>query len=184
MNRDLPEARENELVRSHEPKHSEPHRGHGGTSFEGTDAKAGLVIWSLAMIGGTLVIVFAMTIGIQRYLASSNPPGALPSPLAPDRLFAPAPQLQPHPWEELPDFRAHEDQILSGYGKDADGRVHIPINQAMDAVVARLKVQPDATTGITTPGGEGRDFAGSVNAMPGPYRRPQIQGEIRKNAQK
>lgn len=184
MNKDLPDARANELVHFHGEKVSEPHLGHGGTSFEGTDAKAGLVIWSLAIIGGTLVIVFAMTIGIQRYLAASNPPGELPSPLAPERVIPPAPQIQVRPWEDLPDMRAQENQILNGYGKDPDGRVHIPINQAMDAVVTRLKVQPDASPGIRTPGGEGRDFAGSINSMPAPYRKPQIQGEIRKNAQK
>ncbi len=184
MNRESPDMKGNELVHFHGPKATEPHSGHGGTSYEGTDAKAGLVIWSLAIIGGTLIIVFAITIGVQKFLVSSNPPGELPSPLAPSRVLAPAPQLQVHPWEELPDVRAQEDQILNSYGKDPDGRVHIPINRAMDSVVARLKVQPDAPQGITTPGGEGRDFAGSLNAMPAPYQRPQIRGEIRKNVQK
>jgi hypothetical protein len=165
-----------------EPKSSEPHYGHAGTSFEGNDAKASLVIWSLAIIGGMLVFVFALTVGIQKYLEKANPVGELPSPLAPARVLPPAPQLQVHPWEELPDVRADEDRVLSSFGKDPDGRVHVPIDRAMDAVVAHLKVQPDAGQGITTPGGEGRDFAGSVNAMPQPYQRPQIQGEIRKNA--
>lgn len=167
-----------------EPKHSEPHGGHEGTSYEGTDAAASMVIWSLAIIGGTLVIVFAITIGIQRMLADKNPPGELPSPLAPARVIPEGPLLQVHPWEELPELRAREDETLNSYGKDPDGRVHIPINQAMDAVVSRLNVGPGATEGITTPGGEGREFAGSVNAMPPAYRRPQIQGEIRKHVQK
>ena len=185
MSRDVPETKDTGLDYRHGvPLQTEPHRGHEGTSFEGTDAKAGLVIWSLAIIGGTLVIVFAMTVFIQRFLDNANPRGELPSPLAPERVLPPAPQLQSRPWEELPEMRAQEDQILNGYGKDPEGRVHIPISRAMEAVVPRLKVQPDASAGITTPGGEGRDFAGSVNAMPAPYRRPQIQGEIRKNAQK
>ena len=163
-------------------KHSEPHEGHGGTRFEGVDASAGLVIGSLAVIGGTLVIVFALTVGIQRMLERRNPTGQLPSPLAPARVVPPAPQIQVHPWEDLPDMRAHEDQVLNGFGKDADGRTHIPIERAMDAVVSHLTIRPDASEGITTPGGEGREFSGSVNAMPPPYQRPQIQGEIRKNA--
>jgi len=166
------------------PVHSEPHAGHGGTSFEGTDASAGMVIGSLATIGGTLVIVFVLVIGVQKLLERDNPPGSLPSPLAPTRVVPPNPVLQVHPWEELPDVRAHEDQILNSYGKDADGHVHIPITQAMDAVVPRLNIGPGAPQGITTPGGEGREFSGSVNAMPPAYQRPQIQGEIRKNAQK
>lgn len=177
--------KDNRLVSPHgEPKHTEPHSGHEGTSFEGTDAAARMVIWSLAIIGGTLVIVFAMTIGIQKLLTDKNPPGQLPSPLAPARVIPPNPLLQVHPWEELPDLRAHEDQVLNSYGKDPDGHVHIPINLAMDAVVSRLNVAPGASEGITTPGGGGRQFAGSINAMPPAYRRPQIQGEIRKHAQK
>lgn len=167
-----------------EPKHSEPHTGHEGTSFEGTDAPASTVIWSLAIIGGTLVIIFAITIGVQKLLVDENPPGQLPSPLAPARVIPQGPLLQVQPWQELPDLRAHEEQVLNSYSKDADGQVHIPINQAMDAVVSRLNVAPGAGQGITTPGGEGREFAGSINAMPPAYRRPQIRGEIRKHAQR
>jgi hypothetical protein len=176
-------AKADELVRSHEPVHSEPHAGHEGTSFEGTDASAGVVIGSLAVIGGTLLVVFLMTVGIQKFLQEKNPPGELPSPLAPARVVPPSPQLQVHPWEELPDIRTHEEEVLNSSGKDPDGREHVPISQAMDAVVSKLNIHPGAPQGITTPGGEGRDFAGSVNAMPAPYRRPQIQGEIQKHAQ-
>ena len=183
MNREIPEAKSNELVHSHAPKHSEPHTGHEGTSFEGTDASAGIVIWSLAIIGGTLIIVFLLVIGVQKYLQDKNPPGQRPTALGPERVIPPNPQLQVHPWEELPDLRAREDQVLNSYGKDPDGRVHIPINQAMDAVVSRLNIHAGAGQGLTTPGGEGREFAGSVNDMPPPYRRPQIQGEIQKHAQ-
>ncbi len=127
MNRELPEAKSNELVHSHAPKRTQPHEGHGGTRYEGIDASAGMVIWSLAIIGGTLVFVFAITIWIQRSLQVNNPPGQLPSPLAPARIVPPNPVLQVHPWEELPGVRAHEDQVLNSYGKDADGHVHIPI---------------------------------------------------------
>lgn len=184
MNRDLPEAKAKEPVDPHGPKNTEPHGGHGGTSYEGVDAKAGLVIWSLATIWGTLLIVFLLVVGIQKVLQDRNPPGQLPSPLAPYRVTPPNPVLQVHPWEELPEVRAHENEVLNSYGKDADGHVHVPINLAIDAVVSRLNVAPGAPQGITTPGGGGREFSGSVNAMPAPYRRPQIQGEIHKNVQK
>lgn len=163
--------------------HSEPVLGHHGTNFEATDATAGIVIWSLSIIMGILVVVFAITIALQKDLEKDNPAGKLDSPLAADRVIPPNPKLQVHPWEELPDLRAHEDHILNGYGKDADGRVHIPIEKAMDAVVSQLTIHPGAPQGITTPGGEGRDFARSVNDMPAPYQRPQIQGEIQKHAQ-
>jgi hypothetical protein len=166
-----------------EPIESEPHTGHGGTSFEAVDASIKIVIWSLAIIAGTLVIVFAITIGLQKYLQVTTPLGQLPSPLAPGRVTPPGPQLQVHPWETLPDVRAHDDAVLNGSAADADGRVHIPIDRAMDLVVSRLNISPDAPPGITTPGGQGRDFSRSINAMPPAYRKPQIQGEIRKRAQ-
>jgi len=168
---------------SHEPVETEPHVGHGGTSFEAVDASIKMVIYSLAIIAGTLLIVFAITIGLQKHLQNTTPLGEPPSPLGPARVVPPGPQLQVHPWETLPDVRAHEDQVLNGSAKDAEGHVHIPIDRAMDAVLSRLNISPDAPPGITTPGGEGRDFAGSVNAMPPGYRKPQIQGEIRKHAQ-
>jgi len=183
MNERTREEKANERNASQKVKRSEPHEGHEGTKFEGIDASAGMVIWSLAIIGLTLIVVFALTIGIQRWLKADTPVGQLPSPLAPARVVPPNPQLQVHPWEELPDMRAHESEVLNGSGKDADGHAHIPILQAMDAVVPRLNIGPNAPAGITTPGGEGRDFSGSVNAMPAPYSRPRIQGEIRKHAQ-
>ncbi|MGA8027055.1 MAG: hypothetical protein WB992_07905 [Bryobacteraceae bacterium] len=169
---------------THPPPRTEPHVGHGGTKFEGVDASLKLVGWSLATIAGTLVIVFAVTIGLQRYLNDTTPLGPPPSPLAPNRVVPPSPQLWVHPWEELPDVRADEDRILNGSGKSADGHAYIPIARAMDAVVSRLNIRPTAPQGITTPGGEGRDFSQSLNAMPPAYRGPQIQGEIRKSAQK
>lgn len=166
------------------PVHTEPHVGHGGTKFEGADASVKLVLFSLAIIAGTLIIVFALTVGLQKRLYNEHPVGELASPLAPYRIVPPSPQLWVHPWEELPDVRMHEDQILNGYGKDAAGHIHIPIKQAMDAVVTQLPIGPNAAVGIDMPGGQGRDFSTSVNAMPAPYQRPQIQGEIHKRAQK
>lgn len=182
-------TKSNELVtnRHHGPR-SEPVEGHGGTKYEQIDATPGLIIYSLSIIAGTLVVVFAFTVAIQKYLEQRNPVGPPPSPLAPARIVPPAPQLQVQPWEELPDRLAHENAVLNGTEKDADGRMHMPINQAMDAVVSKLTIEPGAPEGITTPGGEGRAFSGSLRSMPSPYQTPhgetpQIRGEIHKNAQ-
>ena len=165
-----------------EPKHSEPVLGHHGTNFENVDAKPGMVLWSLGAIGATLVIVFAFTIFMQATLKKDHPLGELPSPISPARVLAPAPQLQVRPWEELPDVRAHENEVLNSSGTDKDGHVHIPINQAMDTVVPRLTIASGAPRGIRTPGGEGRNFSGHLSDMPEPYHPTVIQGEIQKNA--
>jgi hypothetical protein len=176
-------TKSNELVHSEGIKHSEPVLGHDGTNYENVDARAGLVIGSLAIIGLTLVVVFAMTVGIQKYIDRTNPKGELPSPLAPARVIPPAPQLQVQPWEDLPQMHAEEDQVLNLSGKDAAGHFHIPITDAIGAVVSRVKIEPNAPVGLTTPGGGGRTFGGSLANMPPEYRTPGIKGEIQKHAQ-
>ncbi len=183
MSHDASPQKPNELVHSERPKHTEPVLGHAGTNYENVDAKAGLVIGSLTVIGLTLVFVFALTIGIQKYIQARNPTGEAPSPLAPARIVPPAPQLQVEPWEDLPQMRAHEDQVLNMSGKDAEGHYHVPINDAMSAVVPQLKIEPNAPLGLTTPGGGGRGFAKSLADMPPQYQQPAIQGEIQKHAQ-
>jgi hypothetical protein len=130
-----------------------------------------------------LVLVGALTIGVQKYLLVSNPVGNVPSPLAPARVLPPEPHLQVRPWEALPELRAREDKILNSTGKDENGHFHIPIGQAMDAVLKQLPIRPDSPQGITTSGGGGREFSGSLDAMPEAYRGPRIKGEIHRHAQ-
>ncbi|MFL6415475.1 MAG: hypothetical protein ACJ74Y_07380 [Bryobacteraceae bacterium] len=184
QNRDL-DANQNSLVSSRGPVESHPHTGHGGTAYEEVDARAGLVLGSLAVIGGTLVFVFALTLVIHSLLIKMNPQGSLPSPMAAERVIPPKPTLEVHPWDILPDLRAHEDQVLESTGKDVLGRTHIPIDRAMDAEVSRLNLAPGAPVGIRTPGGDASDSSGGTSSKPvgiGAQPRPQIQGEIRKNA--
>jgi len=167
------------------PGSGHPHDAHaatGATRFEPNDARASMVIWSLAIIAAMLVGVFALTVGIQKYLYEKNPVGDLPSPLAPARILPPSPQIEVQPWEYLPQLRAREDQMLDSYGKDANGHLRIPINRAMEAVMPNLKIRPGAPVGITTPGGEGRYSAGVENANRVPYRI-EIKGGVQKNAQ-
>jgi hypothetical protein len=182
QNRDLDEL-QNRAVSSRGPVTSHPHAGHEGTAYEEVDARPGIVIGSLVVIGGTLVFVFALTLVIHSLLVKMNPQGSLPSPIAPERVIPPKPTLEVHPWDLLPDLRAHEDEVLNGFGKDAQGRTHIPIDRAMDAEVSRLTIAPGAPAGIRTPGGDGNDSSGGSTSKPvGTQRPPQIQGEIRKNA--
>jgi hypothetical protein len=161
---------------------SEPIVGHGGTSYEGLDVHASVVVWSLAIIAGLALGAFILMLGVQKYMEKTHPPGELASPLAPDRVLPPAPQLQVHPWEDLPEMRAAEITALDTTGRDKAGRMHIPISNAMTEVLSRLKIDPNAPRGITTPGGQGLEYSRSMTEIPG-ASRPQIQGEIRKNAQ-
>ena len=161
---------------------SEPIVGHGGTSYEGLDVHASVVIWSLAIIAALALGAFGLMIGVQKYMEAAHPPGELASPLSPDRVIPAAPQLQVHPWEEYPDMRADQQKELETTGRDKAGRMHIPIENAMTEVLSRLKIDPNAPRGLTTPGGQGLEYSRSVTELPG-VSRPQIQGEVRKNAQ-
>lgn len=175
------------FIQHHGPVESHPHTGaHSDTSFEGSDASVKMVLGSLGIIALTLVITAIITLPIENILKEANPTGNLPSPIAPARVLAPTPRLQVHPWNTFPELRAHEDSVLFSTGTDAGGHTRIPIAQAIDTVASQLKIRPASPEGLTVPGGQGRDFAGSVNRMPASYLTPipqqpaMIQGEIRK----
>jgi hypothetical protein len=167
---------------SHSVPQSTPVRGHEGTSYEANDAKPGLIIWSLGIIAALAALGFILMVGAQKYLQDTHPRGQLASPLAPYRLYPSAPQLQVHPWEDLPEMHADEAKILEFSGRDKAGRMHIPIEAAMTEILPRLKVDPNAPKGLTTPGGQGIEYSHELNETRG-NERPMIQGEIRKNAQ-
>ena len=167
-----------------EPIEHETHASHG-VRFEDRDAPPKLIIWGLAGVGAILVGSLLLTLVIQANYEKVTPKGQPLSPLAPARIVPPNPQLEVHPWDTYPQLRAHEDEILNGYGRDAAGHIHIPIEKAMDQIVARLPVRPASPTGLTTPGGEGRDSSHGLDAIPRGYQPvPQIQGEIQKHAEK
>jgi hypothetical protein len=161
--------------------------GTEGTAFEATDAPAKVVIYSLGIVGALAAFGFALMFGYDKYLESTHPQGSLPSPLAPARILAPSPQIERLPWLDLPVLRAHEQEVLNQSGKDAEGRIHIPIGQAIDAMAAKLDNKPGAPVGLTTSGGQDMVFSHGLADMPPAYQQAQskavIQGEIHKNAQ-
>jgi hypothetical protein len=166
------------------PPHAVSPHGHavtGVTRFEGSDARASIVIWTLGIIAATLVGAFALTIGIQKYLDKINPVGEPTSPLAPYRVLPPDPQIEVHPWEDIIELRAHDKEILDGIGKDASGQPYVPIDRAMEEVLPTLKIRPGAPSGAMTQGGEGRtSHGGDVNREP---YRIEIKGGAQPNAQ-
>ncbi len=156
---------------------------HSEVSFEHTDTNVRMVVISLAIIGTMLLGTLTVTIFIQNYLRTTNPRGDLPSPLSPARVIPPGPLLDVNPAATYPLLRAQEDQILDNYGTDGQGHLRMPIGRAMDAVIPRLQVRPNAPPGITTPGGLDRRFAGSLDEMPNTQHGIAIEGEIQKHAQ-
>ena len=170
---------------SHNEPVSIPVHGHDGIAYEANDVKAPIVIWSLIIIAALALAGFILMLGVQKYLQAEHPIGESPSALAPDRIIPDAPQVQVHPWEDLPEMRAAEIKTLEATGKDQAGRMHIPIEAAMTEVITRLKIDPNAPKGLTTPGGQGREYSHPLVATHGNERpeAPLIQGEVNKNAQ-
>ena len=67
----------------------------------------------------------------------------------------PSPRLQPDPVADLNKFRAHNEQVLNSYGwvDQKSGTVHIPIEKAMDMVVAQgLPTRQSGTQAKAAPG--------------------------------
>jgi hypothetical protein len=166
----------------HSEVSSTPVHGHDGIAYEANDVKAPIVVWSLLIIAALAVAGFVLMLGVQKYLEANHPIGASPSALAPDRVIPDAPQVQVHPWEDLPEMRANEIKALETTGRDQAGRMHIPIEAAMTDILSHLKIDPNAPKGLTTPGGQGREYSHSLSETHG-NERPMIQGEVRKNAQ-
>ena len=133
-------------------------------------------------MAGLAAAGFLLMLGVQRYFQDNHPIGASQSALAPDRVIPPSPQVQVHPWEDLPEMHETEQKGLAASGRDQAGRMHVPIDDAIADVVSRLKVDPNAPRGLYTPGGQGREFSHPLAQTQG-NERPMIQGEIHKNVQ-
>lgn len=169
---------------NHHPVQSTPIHGHDGIAYEANDVKAPIVVWSLIIIGLLGASGFGLMLGVQKYFETTHPAGELASPLTPERVIPSAPQVQVHPWEDLPEMRASEVKTLEFSGRDQAGRMHIPIEKAMSEIVPRLKVDPSAPKGLVTPGGQGREYSHALSEIGVTNRpAPMIEGEIRKNAQ-
>ena len=168
----------------------EPEHPTKRTGVEESDANIRLAISSLALIVLSLLFIGAITIGVQKFLEKTTPVGNAANALAPGRVVPPDPKIEVHPWNTVPELRKHEDEILNGYGADLGGHMHIPIDRAMDLVVSRLPIRPNAVAGLTTPGGLGREFSRGLADLPPEYKvnqgqgPTQIRGEVNKNVQK
>lgn len=144
---------------SNVPKGDTPVPGHG--DYERRDIGVGGVLYFLAGLAAALVIVYFIVQGVFRFLdhrVQTEQPAISPlvksephdtRRLAPgykDEEYHrylkdqfPAPQLEVNERTELNEVRLGEENTLSTYGwvdKDA-GKVHIPIDRAMDLLVER-----------------------------------------------
>jgi hypothetical protein len=105
-----------------------------------------VLVASAAVLAGvmfTFVAMAALLRFYERREAALSPPA---SPLAASygRKEAPAPRLQTHPARDIAELLALEAAQLGSYGwvDRPAGRVHIPIERAMDMLAAKRGEAP------------------------------------------
>ena len=117
-------------------------------TFESRDLSSRGVVGFLIALALAGVLVHVILWGLYKYVVRSNmPPAAVQNPIRTSnsemrqaggdpQIIFPAPRLQPEPVADMNKFRAHEDKVLSTYGwtDQANGKVHIPIDQAIQRV--------------------------------------------------
>jgi hypothetical protein len=117
---------------------------HNGSGYERREASVRLIVNSLIGLFITVAIVLAIVYGVLKVFdkrAAAEGNAAQTSGPPP---FAVGPHVEEFPAEEMKVLRGKEDAILSRYGwvDQKNGVVHIPIEKAMDEVIATLPMRP------------------------------------------
>jgi hypothetical protein len=162
-----------------------------GVSYDLTDLSARAVIMFLVFLALGGIIISASMWGLYKYLASDRySPHPTTRPIAtrsqqlaevggdPAVKFPP-PRLQPDPVADLNKFRAREEEILNSYGwvDRANGKVHIPIERAIDLVAqVGLPVRPSSPTASPSP--DARGATGSINVKQAEGKLPSDNNEV------
>jgi len=140
---------------------TEQHRGNPpadrGPGYERRDASVkGLLQFAFWMAVVLVVTLFAMRFFFD-YIKKIEPLGQPASPLAQEnvRELPPSPRLQVHPHDELVDYCSDQQQAVNSYGwvNQQAGVVHIPVDRAMDLILARglpARAPGDAPAGAPT----------------------------------
>jgi len=127
-------------------------------SYDTTDLSARGVVFFLIFLAIGGVLVTGATWGVYKYIARAVAgPNPIAGPMAASRqelrsegvdpaLRFPPPQLQADPVADFNRFHEREQEILNSYGwvDQANGKVRIPIERAIDQVAATgLPVRPN-----------------------------------------
>lgn len=121
------------------------HHGNG-SGHEHREANVKLIVYSSVGLAVSVAIVCLIVWGFFNFLKVTTPEPPRPTTMPAATSAPPYPHLEVRPDVELQDMRGREEQILHTYGwvDQKNGRVHIPIDQAMDAIVGQLPVHAQA----------------------------------------
>lgn len=120
--------------------HAIEHSPNGTSGHESREASIKLIVLSAAGLSIVVFVVFVLMVGMFDVLKSTeNEQAHQVSPLGPATEIPPQPRIQEHPWEELQQLRAREQNTLTTYGwqNQKDGIVRIPIDRAIDIMAQK-----------------------------------------------
>lgn len=114
----------------------------------------GLFIFAFWMAVVLIVTLFGMRLTFD-YFKTAMPLGSTMSPMVSPtaRMLPPSPRLQVLPHQELQDYCAAQQQEVNSYGwiDQQSGVVRVPIDRAMDLILARgLPARPAEPAGSAT----------------------------------
>ncbi len=112
---------------------------HGnGVGYEVTDPPVRIIVYSALGLAAVTILICFLLAGLFRILVAMEETGKR-NPLAPAHQLPPEPRVEVHPWEQLQQVRAHEEQQLRTYGwvDKEKGIVRLPIDRAIDLTLQR-----------------------------------------------
>ena len=115
--------------------HEQPTNAPG---YEATDPPVRTIVYSAFGLAAVTVLVCIVLAWGLRFLIAMESPGER-NPLAPSNQLPPEPRVEVHPWEQIRELRAREEQTLDSYGwvDREKGIVRIPIDRAIDLTIER-----------------------------------------------
>ena len=115
------------------------HAAAQGPGYETRDVNIrGAYIFAATLFAVLVVVIFAMR-GLFWYYERTQTLGPELTPFKASRELPPAPRLQVDPKADLANTRVEQERILNSYGwsDQGTGRVHIPIDRAMDLLLQK-----------------------------------------------
>ena len=118
---------------------TERHPKHGEEGYEHADANVRSLYQFGAVLGILIIAVMWAMVHTYNFFAKHESLGPPASPFENQRELPPQPRLQPHPATDLKRYCEIEQQQLTTYGwvDQNNGLVRIPVDRAMDIVLAK-----------------------------------------------
>ncbi len=116
-----------------------PPAEHPNAAYETTDFSPGPVITFGVGILALVAVSFVIIIGVMKLLENLNPVGQSISPVERVSQVPAPPRLEVEEGGDLAESLSKADAVLNHYGwvDKSSGKVHIPIDRAIDLLAAR-----------------------------------------------